>query len=468
MTTAHCRLLAAALVVTVPHWGTGSTQAQSSGRQPGPGWRVKFDGSGSNPVIVDGVLYVGAADGGVYAFDTITGDMKWRFQTGENLSPGPRVITVPPGSSAIDTVQSLLPTLRREGTRRVDMVAAVANGTVFIGSGDRSFYAIDAATGKKKWSYEAGGGMASNNRSPGYPLPAAVHNDGTVYFVSEDGLHAVDALTGERKWLVDAGSLAGDLFGRGPTLGDGVIFLASGSVLYAFDPESGKPKWTTRVEGVGITAPLRGRGLVYFTTSSSSRPKVTSSSTLGVTLYAVDAADGQVKWKVGAERLWNTPTILIAGDTVYLVTDKSLSAFGLDTGRQLWTFSAEAIADKLWADERHVYVVTRKDSFATKGTLRALALSTGQERWSKGVNGSPDVLLIGDGVIYAGSDPLYALDAVTGKQLWSVKEVGAAGLIYGGRVFSISETEGYFGANKVDQGYLSAIDAKTGKLTPSK
>lgn len=459
MTRAHCRLLAAALVLTVPHWGTGGTQAQSSGRQPGSGWRVKFDGSGSSPVIVDGFLYVGAADGGVYAFDPMTGDMKWRFQTGENLSPGPRLITVPPGSSAIDTVQNLLPALRGEGTRRVDMVPAVANATVFVGSGDRSFYAIDAATGKKKWSYEAGGGMASNNLSPGYPVPAAVVNDNTVYFVSEDGLHALDALTGARKWLVD--TMGGrDLWKKEPTLGDGVIFLTSEAVLYAIDPESGKSKWLTHVDGTESTNATSAKGLVCFATFFGPLSKSTQT-----TLYAVDAADGQVKWKVAAARLFGTPTILIGGDTVYLVTDKTLMALGLETGRQLWTFSSDEISGHLSADDRHLYVVTHK---SRKGTLHAFALSTGQEQWSKGVSGDSDVVLVQDGVVYAGSDPLYALDAVTGKQLWSAKGVGAAGLIYGGRIFSISETETYFGTKRVDQGYLSAIDAKTGKLAPSK
>jgi hypothetical protein len=107
---------------------------------------------------------------------------------------------VPPGSSAIDVAENFAEQLRREGRRRVDMTPAVANGTVFIGAGDHRFYAIDAATGKKKWSYEAGGGMAS--LSGPYPIPAAVLKDGTTYFVTEGGLHAVEALTGERKWLV--------------------------------------------------------------------------------------------------------------------------------------------------------------------------------------------------------------------------------------------------------------------------
>src|SRR5207247_543751 len=126
-------------------------------------------------------------------------------QTGESLSPatsGAQVLTVPPGSSAIDVALNAVERRRREGSRRVDMAPAVANGTVFIGSGDHSFYAIEADTGKKKWSYEAGRGMASNSNSS-YPVPPAIVRNGTVYFVTDDGLHAADALSGERKWLFE-------------------------------------------------------------------------------------------------------------------------------------------------------------------------------------------------------------------------------------------------------------------------
>ena len=59
------------------------------------GWKIKFDGSDSDPVIVDGVLYVGSADGAVYALDPTNGATKWRFQTGEGLSSGPEIITMP-------------------------------------------------------------------------------------------------------------------------------------------------------------------------------------------------------------------------------------------------------------------------------------------------------------------------------------------------------------------------------------
>jgi outer membrane protein assembly factor BamB len=128
------------------------------------GWKIKFDESGSSPVLADGVLYVGSADGAVYALDLKTGDTKWRFQTGENLSPAGQIITVPRGTSAGDQMMAGMSAVEKqiaEGTRKIDMTPAVVNGTVFIGSGDHSFYAIDAPTGQKKWSYAAGSGMVS-------------------------------------------------------------------------------------------------------------------------------------------------------------------------------------------------------------------------------------------------------------------------------------------------------------------
>lgn len=445
------------------------------------GWRIKFDGSGSSPVIADGVLYVGSADGAVYALDPKTGDTKWRFQTGESLSPGsgPQVITVPRGTSVADQMAAGMKAAekqRQQGIRRVDMTPTVENGTVFIGSGDQLFYAIDAATGKKKWSYEAGPGMASNNNTD-YPVPAATLKNGTVYFVT-DGLYALDALTGNRKWLFE--TWQANFFDRkhgpeGPVLGDGVIFLTlwayldpntRKSFLYAVDPESGKAKWVTTVDAFGITAPVTAKGRAFFAVEEPG-PTLTSSSHRE-TLYAINAADGQVKWKLGAGEKWGMAGLLIVGDTIYFCTDTNLVALELETGRQLWSFSADEISG-IQADDQRLYVVTHQGSMMRpKDTLHALALSTGQEKWSQSFSGSARVAIIQDGVVYAGRGHFEAIDAATGKELWSFKGTGpeSARLISGGRIFLTSPTVDYIGTKRVDQGYLYAIDAKTGKLKP--
>ena len=468
----------------------GVTRSLSGeGQQPtATGWKINFHESGSNPVIVDGVLYVGSADGAVYALNPKTGETKWRFQTGESLSPAtsaPQVIVVPRGTSTADQMaagMSAAEKQRGEGIRRVEMTPAVENGTVFIGSGDQSFYAIDAATGKKKWSYVAGPGMASRNFS-NVAWPAAVLKNGSAYFVTEDGLHALDALTGQRKWLFETLQempkqkyMPKKRAPAGPVMGDGVIFLTAWpyilgdsplkSFAYAVDPESGRAKWVISVDGLHITAPTTAKGLVLFTVEE----KLTlTSRTDRVTLYAINAADGQVKWKFGAEKQWGTRPPLIADNAIYFHTERSLFALELETGRQLWSFRQDEIRTMLKADDQHLYVVTHAGTMARpKDTIHVLALTTGQEKWSRSLSESAGDLMIHDGVVYAGREHLYAIDLSTGKELWSFKGTGreSARLISGGRIFLTSPTVSYHGLSRVDQGYLYAIDARTGELKP--
>jgi outer membrane protein assembly factor BamB len=87
------------------------------------GWKIKFDESGSNPVIADGVLYIGSADGAVYALDPETGKTKWRFQTGEDLSSatsGSLVMTVPRGTSVIDQMEAGRKAANGKGNRGLE------------------------------------------------------------------------------------------------------------------------------------------------------------------------------------------------------------------------------------------------------------------------------------------------------------------------------------------------------------
>jgi len=478
------RLLATAVFSTLAGCASSQLpdQASEDGRSTASGWRIEFGESGSNPVIVDGVLYVGSADGAVYALDPKTLETKWRFQTGENLLPatsGTQVITVPRGTSTDDQMSAAMNAAKKrrsEGRRRVDMTPTVENGTVFIGSGDHSFYAIDATTGKKKWSYLAGPGMDSWNS---VRRPAAVLENGTVYFVTEDGLHALDARTGKRKWLFETLQEVpqqqfppAERLPKGFIMVDGVIFLTAGAhvvsgpsvsmknFLYAVDQESGKSKWVTSLLDSGwITAPATARGLVFFAVEP---PFDITSPPNRETLYAVRGANGQVAWKIDVKG--SAPTVLIVDRTIYFCTDKSLLALELETGRQLWSFSADEIISSLRADDQHIYVVTHKGSLARpRNTLHALALTTGLEKWSQRVSGY--IAMIQDSIVYASGKQVHAIDASTGQQLWSFQGTGRESprLVSEGRIFLTSPTIGYVGMDRVDQGYLSSIDAKTGK-----
>ena len=118
--------------------------------------------SSSMAIGVDGTVYVGSQDGrqrlgNVYALDARTAMTKWTFTVGKDSLYGDDYVRSTP--------------------------AIGADGTVYVGAPDMKLYALDGATGTKKWEYATGGGISS---SP------AIGADGTVYVGSDDGkLYAV-------------------------------------------------------------------------------------------------------------------------------------------------------------------------------------------------------------------------------------------------------------------------------------
>lgn len=235
--------------------GYGQNLRDETSQAASTGWKIKFDGSDSDPVIANGVLYVGSADGAVYAFDPTNGATKWRFQTGEGLVSGPEIITVRPGASFEEQMAATKSALQHKsrGKREVNATPVVENGTVFIASGDFSFYALDAVTGEKKWSYDAGSMI----------FRTTVTEDSTAYIETDNCLHALDVATGKRKWLFEtlqeipvhpANIKHGP---AGIVLGESAIFVTAWgwstlrpdavprSFFYAVAHESGTPKWVT-------------------------------------------------------------------------------------------------------------------------------------------------------------------------------------------------------------------------------
>ncbi|MFN8651856.1 MAG: PQQ-binding-like beta-propeller repeat protein [Gemmatimonadales bacterium] len=118
----------------------------------------------SSPAVVDGGVYIGSRDGGLYALDATTGERRWRFS-----HRGSWVVGSP----------------------------AVQRGVVYVGSSDGHFIqAVDASSGAERWRYEAGSNVLS---SP--VLAAGLLLVGTMSTESPYGdLLAVDQATGALRW----------------------------------------------------------------------------------------------------------------------------------------------------------------------------------------------------------------------------------------------------------------------------
>ncbi len=162
-----------------------------------------FDFYLSSPAIENGIVYFGSGDGIIYALDASSGDLKWKFQTGDVVHASP----------------------------------AIADGMVYVGSWDSYFYGLDAATGKEKWRFKTGEDPVIHNQVG--IQSSAVVSDGLVYFGCRDSnLYALDAKTGEKKW---AFSNKGSWVIGSPVVQDGKLYFTTSDsgLFYALDAKSG-------------------------------------------------------------------------------------------------------------------------------------------------------------------------------------------------------------------------------------
>lgn len=101
----------------------------------------------------------------------------------------------------------------------VDSSPAVANGVVYVGSGDNNFYALDAATGVLVWNYTTGGKI--------YSTPAVAN--GKVYVGSADNkTYCFDAATGASIWNYTTGNGAAS----SPAVANGRVYIGSATTRF--------------------------------------------------------------------------------------------------------------------------------------------------------------------------------------------------------------------------------------------
>ena len=93
---------------------------------------------------------------------------------------------------------------------------------VYIGSHDHRLYAVDAQTGKERWSFTSGGGIESSPAVAG----------GVVYVGSHDHhLYALDAQTGKELRRYTTG---GGIISSPRVVGDSVYIGSNDGNVYAF------------------------------------------------------------------------------------------------------------------------------------------------------------------------------------------------------------------------------------------
>src|SRR5690349_14160876 len=159
-------------------------------------WQKSFDEEAYVPVFAGDTLYIGTASGKLLALDPDSSRERWVYAA----KSGP--------------------------------ILAVADGLIYFGAGEKSFYAVEAQTGTLAWSFET--------YSSVWPYSPLIM-DGRVYFGSERGtVYCLDLQTHQVIWKFRAASgvlsqMAGD---------SERVYVPTENYLYALDAASGSEVWS--------------------------------------------------------------------------------------------------------------------------------------------------------------------------------------------------------------------------------
>ena len=237
-------------------------------------WKVPLGSTvyASPALGADGTIFIGNYDGRCFAFRP-NGTELWRFDTGSPLS----------GSPVIDT-----------------------RGNVLFGSYDKKLYALNAATGAKRWEYATGDVIRSTT--------PAVADDGTIYLGSDDGL--IHALTADGA-LLRTYATGGPIIAS-PVLSGGKLYAAStDGKLYAFDTGNNlaRTPWPMHRHNLRRSArPGDLAGLPAIATQPVAPSGATAGSSVSISSRAQITGAGAVTYQ------WYFNDVVIAGATAATLT----------------------------------------------------------------------------------------------------------------------------------------------------
>ena len=216
------------------------------------------------------------------------------------------------------------------GTLRMYGQPTVAGGRVFIGTGTRKVFSLDAATGCIFWSFEVDSGVRT-----AISLGRA-GSRWAAYFGDQSGqAYAVDAATGELIWKTRVESFPGALVTGAPALYEGRLYVpvSSGEEILGGVPDYECCRFRGSLSALDAAT---GK-VIWKSYTIPDEPRKIRKNNRDVQLWGPSGAG-----------VWSAPTIDAKRHAIYVTTGDSYSdpvartsdafvAFDLETGRILWS-----------------------------------------------------------------------------------------------------------------------------------
>lgn len=276
----------------------------------------------------------------------------------------------------------------------IESTAAIATGTVYVGSLDGYLYALNLENGELQWKYQGSGEIKSS--------PTVFRN--VVHF--GDGLgvfHAVDAQTGQSKWTFQTEA---EIISSANIVQDRLLFGAYDQFLYCLSAEDGSLVWKFETEGYVHGTPATVNGAVVISGCDGY-------------LRLINIADGVEQQKIGlGDYVAASPAIL--NNRAYAGTfGNQVLCTELDNSEILWRYEHPERRFPFYASAAvtaDVVVIGGRDKM-----VHALEPQTGEPLWiypaKSRVDSSP--VIVGERVFFGTvGGELVALNLNSGEKVW--------------------------------------------------
>ena len=301
---------------------------------------------------------------------------------------------------------------------------AVVDGTIYVGS-HFEFLALDANTGRTKWTREMSGLI---NSSP------TVAGDKVYVGSTDTKLWVFDRFTGETEWTFPTGNY----ISSSALITNGFLFIGSGDhAMYALDAENGEELWHFETSDLITSPPSLHNGVLYFTSNDNS-------------LYSVNYRTGEGRMQFRTRGTATFEPAVVANGLVYMASVNGIQAAraglreipGRWQGEQLWRTlwlrwgspipRPTAQYGTVWrfTPEGGGFAASSpavtEDAFYvgdSAGRLFALGAKDASEIWT--FHGEGEIRaapIVAGNTIYFGTTAglIYAIDRQSGRELWNL------------------------------------------------
>ena len=341
--------------VTLPGSGA-SAPVPKEGTTPYIKWSVNSEFANNemhDPLVVKDLVVVGTDNGALQAYRVGTGEEVWTYEHGHRIfhapsSDGDRVYFSADGGSLIAVTADAGKKVWSFDLAQNDgpVIAVPRKGLVVATDMSGTVYALDAKTGKKRWSAEVltdappdppGFDGAVGRIGDTKARPSALTTDGETLFLSvfdQCRVVAFDAATGKKLWSFQTG---GWTYGTAAATATHVFVGSQDKCFYCLDKKSGKQVWKFETKARIESGCAFDDKWVYFGSCDGC-------------LYCVNQVDGKERWRCEADRrpdgkksaIYSVP-VLRQGAVYFAAGEGQFYAVSVDTG---------AVRDRLRPEEK--------------------------------------------------------------------------------------------------------------------